>query len=195
MDKSELLSELVEVSARPIFQAKNYWHKSVYSTLEARRKAAKESENYALALKADIVSIKRLWEKQLKVIEKWARDEKIPDTDEIGRTIENIERESKTEIMGNKIIFENEDKLNRDELDFIERYSSIEDLNERIASMEEDYLYFRIRDYIILNLFQFLEENREMALSILSGNVPQNVEKISDLICKHANRCMYIDLE
>ncbi|WP_294183932.1 hypothetical protein [uncultured Clostridium sp.] len=195
MDRSEFLSELVEVSAKPIFQAKNYWHKSVYDTLETRKKAAGKIENYESTLKAGIVSMKKLWAKHLKMMEKWAQNGKIPGTDEMGKAIENIERESETEVSKGRVVFKNGDKLNGDELDFIERYSSIENLNERIIYMEEDYLYLRIRDYIILNLYQFLAQNEEMSNNILKWGAHGSIKELFDLISKYADRCMYTDLE
>ncbi|MCI1943803.1 hypothetical protein [Clostridium luticellarii] len=195
MDKSELLSELVEVSAKPIVQAKNYWHESIFNTLREKRKSSKDIEDYALELKADIVSVKKLWDEQMKVIENWALDEKIPEVDQISSTIENMENECKTAVLDKKVVFKNGNSLNKDELNYIERYNSIKNLNERIASMEEDYLYLRIRDYIVLNLYQFLAENREMALNVLKGDTDKKMRSISDLICKAADSCMYIDLE
>lgn len=195
MDKSELLSELVEVSAKPIVQAKNYWHESIFNTLREKRKSSKDIEDYALELKADIVSVKKLWDEQMKVIENWALDEKIPEVDQISSTIENMENECKTAVLDKKVVFKNGNSLNKDELNYIERYNSIKNLNERIASMEEDYLYLRIRDYIVLNLYQFLTENREMALNVLKGDTDKKMRSISDLICKAADSCMYIDLE
>ncbi|MHC6179506.1 hypothetical protein ACYUJ6_06560 [Clostridium sp. JNZ X4-2] len=195
MDNFELLSELVEVSAKPILKAKNYWHESIFNTLRIKRKSAENNQGYALVLKADIISIRRLWQKQLEVIENWAKEGKLPETEEIDNIITDIENESKTEVLGKKVVFKNGDLLNKEDLNFIERYNSIVNLNERIASMEEDYLYCRIRDYIILNLYQFLAENREMALNILKGDAAKKIKEISDLISKYADSCMYMDLE
>lgn len=195
MDNFELLSELVEVSAKPILKAKNYWQESIFNTLRIKRKSAENNQAYALVLKADIISIRRLWQKQLEVIENWAKEEKLPETEEIANIIADIEDESRTEVTDKKVVFKNGDLLNKEDLNFIERYNSIGSLNERIASMEEDYLYCRIRDYIILNLYQFLAENREMALNILKGDPDKKIKEISDLISKCADSCMYIDLE
>ncbi|MEY7999510.1 hypothetical protein AB8U03_04725 [Clostridium sp. Mt-5] len=195
MDNFELLSELVEVSAKPILKAKNYWQESIFNTLRIKRKSAENNQAYALVLKADIISIRRLWQKQLEVIENWAKEEKLPETEEIANIIADIEDESRTEVTDKKVVFKNGDLLNKEDLNFIERYNSIGNLNERIASMEEDYLYCRIRDYIILNLYQFLAENREMALNILKGDPDKKIKEISDLISKCADSCMYIDLE
>lgn len=195
MDNFELLSELVKVSAKPILKAKNYWQESIFNTLRMKRKSAEDNQAYALVLKADIISIRRLWQKQLEIIENWAKEEKLPETEEIANIIADIEDESKTEVTDKKVIFKNGDLLNKEDLNFIERYNSIGSLNERIASMEEDYLYCRIRDYIILNLYQFLAENREMALNILKGDPDKKIKEISDLTSKCADSCMYIDLE
>ncbi|ADK14247.1 MULTISPECIES: hypothetical protein [Clostridium] len=195
MDKITLLDELVEVSAKPVLQARNYWHASVYNVLKAKKDSINDDNNYFLELKADILSIKRLWREELDTLHSWGKKQDMPSTSEISETISNMEKKCETEVLNGKVVFKNGDEPDKDDLQFLERYSSIKNINERLTCMEEDYLYCRIRDYIVLNIYQFLSENREFAINILKDDTDEVIIRMSDLISKYADRGMYADME
>ncbi len=195
MDKRTLLDELVEVSAKPVLQARNYWHASVYNILKAKKDSINDDNKYFLELKADILSIKRLWKEELDTLYSWGKKQDMPSTSEISETISNMEKKCETEVLNGKAVFKNGDEPDKEDLEFLERYVSIKDINERITYMEEDYLYCRIRDYIVLNIYQFLSENREFAIDILKDDTNEVIKRMSDLISKYADSAMYVDME
>ena len=195
MDKITLLDELVEVAAEPVLQARNYWHASVYNILKAKKDSINDDNKYFLELKADILSIKRLWKEELDTLYSWGKKQDMPSTSEISETISNMEKKCETEVLNGKAVFKNGDEPDKDDLKFLERYSSIKNINERVTCMEEDYLYCRIRDYIVLNIYQFLSENREFAIDILKDDTNEVIKRMSDLISKYADSAMYVDME
>ena len=195
MDKRTLLDELVEVSAKPVLQARNYWHASVYNILKAKKDSINDDNKYFLELKADILSIKRLWKEELDTLYSWGKKQDMPSTSEISETISNMEKKCETEVLNVKAVFKNGDEPDKEDLEFLERYVSIKDINERITYMEEDYLYCRIRDYIVLNIYQFLSEYREFAIDILKDDTNEVIKRMSDLISKYADSAMYVDME
>ncbi|AZV56180.1 hypothetical protein [Clostridium sp. AWRP] len=195
MDKITLLDELVEVAAKPVLQVRNYWHASVYNVLKAKKDSINDDNKYFLELKADILSIKRLWKEELDTLHSWGKKQDMPSTSEISETISNMESKCETEVLNGKAVFKNGDEPDKDDLQFLERYSSIKNINERLTYMEEDYLYCRIRDYIVLNIYQFLSQNGEFAINILKDDTDEVIKKMSDLISKYADRGMYADME
>lgn len=194
-DKNALVSNLVEAAAKPIVGAKTYWHKSIYNILRGKKYSCKSDEEYILMLKSDIVYVRKLWNKEMDIIYLWGKNSQIPSTEDINNIISHIEGESETEIVEGKIQFKSGKALSKEDLLFIERYSSIKELNSRIEAMEEDYIYCRIRDYITLNIYQFLCENIEFAIDLLKDNPKETTQRISDLISNYADMCMYLDIE
>lgn len=195
MDKLTLLDELVEVAAKPVLQVRSYWHASVYNVLKSKRDSINDDNKYFLELKADILSIKQLWKEELSTICSWGKKQYMPSTSKINEIISNMENKCETEVLNGKAVFKNGDKPDKEDLEFLERYSSIKDVKERIACMEEDYLYCRIRDYIVLNIYQFLSQNGEFAINILKDNTDEVMKRMSDLISKYADMGMYADME
>ncbi|OAA83382.1 hypothetical protein [Clostridium ljungdahlii] len=177
MDKLTLLDELVEVAAKPVLQSRNYWHASVYNVLKAKKDSINDDNKYFLELKADILSIKRLWKEELDTLHSWGKKQDMPSTSEISETISNMESKCETEVLNGKAVFKNGDEPDKDDLQFLERYSSIKNINERLTCMEEDYLYCRIRDYIVLNIYQFLSQNMEFAINILKDDTDEVIKK------------------
>ena len=167
----------------------------MYNVLKAKKDSINDNNKYFLELKADILSIKRLWKEELYTLHSWGKKQDMPSTSEISETISNMEKKCETEVLNGKAVFKNGDEPDKDDLKFLERYSSIKNINERVTCMEEDYLYCRIRDYIILNIYQFLSQNREFAINILKDDTDEVIKKMSDLISKYADRGMYADME
>ncbi|AKA70024.1 hypothetical protein [Clostridium scatologenes] len=192
-DKTEIISELVELSAKPVITAKNYWHESIYNILRDKKEKVKGEKEYSVYLQAELIYFRNLWNKQLDIMYAWGKEEKIPEPSKINDIIAYMEQQSETIIENGKITFKDGKNLDKDDLAFIERYTSITELPERIIALEEDYLYFKIRDYITLNVYQFISHNEELSVDLLKGNTKETVQRIADLISNFADVCMYID--
>lgn len=192
-DKTEIISELVELSAKPVITAKNYWHESIYNILRGKKEKIKGEKEYSVYLQAELIYFRNLWNKQLDIMYAWGKEEKIPEPSKINDIIAYMEQQSETIIENGKIMFKDGKNLDKDDLAFIERYTSITELTQRIIALEEDYLYFKIRDYITLNVYQFISHNEELAVDLLKGNTKETVQRIADLISNFADVCMYID--
>ncbi|AWI03884.1 hypothetical protein [Clostridium drakei] len=192
-DKTEIISELVELSAKPVITAKNYWHESIYNILRDKKEKVKDEKEYSVYLQTELIYFRNLWNKQLDIMYAWGKEEKIPEPSKINDIIAYMEQQSETIIENGKIMFKDGKNLDKDDLAFIERYTSITELPERIIALEEDYLYFKIRDYITLNVYQFISHNEELAVDLLKGNTKETVQRIADLISNFADVCMYID--
>lgn len=195
IDKNSLISGLVEAAAKPIIEAKNYWHESIFNVLRGKRQTVETDEEYIVLLKAEIIYIKKLWNKELDVIDEWAGKGEIPEPEKINQIILEIEKDSETEVKDNKIMFKNGKNLDKNDLNFIERYNSIGDLSERIKAIHEDYIYLRIRDYITLNIYQFISQNEEIAETIFKDSPKESTQRIADLTSNYADICMYPDLD
>ncbi len=193
-DKNKLVSELVELSASPILTAKNYWHESIYNTLKDKKENANSEKEYAVYLEAELIYFRSLWNNELDVIYAWGKEGKIPEAEEINNIIAYMEEQSATFVENEKIVFKNGKGLDKNNLTFIERYTSIPELTQKIIALEEDYLYFKLRDYITLNIYQFIANNEEVAESLLKDDTKETVQKIADLVSNFADICMYIDL-
>ncbi len=191
-NKNDLISQLVEVSAKPIMTAKKYWHESIYNVLKGKRENVKDDNEYIIYLKSELIYFRKLWNNELNVIYSWASEGEIPEPSEINNIIVYIENYSETCVEKGKLKFKNGKELDKNDLTFIERYTSIKDAAERIASMEEDYLYFRIRDYITLNIYQFLSQNKEIGENLLKDNSKETIQRIADLVSNFGDMCMYI---
>ena len=194
-NKNNLIAELVELGARPIMSAKSYWYESIFNILRGKKEKTQNNEEYSLILKADILYLKRLWNKELDVIHEWGQNSHIPETDEINTIILEMEKECETDIVDGKILFTNGKSLNKDELAFSERYNIISDLNERIRALQEDYIYLRIRDYITLNVYQFISENKELAIGLFKDSAKETTQRIADLASNYADMCMYSGID
>lgn len=192
-DKSGIISELVELSARPVLTAKSYWHESIYNTLRDKKENAKDEKEYSIYLEAELIYFRTLWSKELDFMYAWGKEEKIPEPGKINDIIVYIEQQSETSIENEKIMFKSGKSLDKNDLAFIERYTSIAELPQRIGALEEDYLYFKIRDYITLNVYQFISHNEELAIDLLKDDTKETVQRIADLISNFADVCMYID--
>lgn len=192
-DKTEIISELVELSAKPVITAKNYWHESIYNILRDKKEKVKDEKEYSVYLQTELIYFRNLWNKQLDIMYAWGKEEKIPDPSKINDIIAYMEQQSETIIENGKIMFKDGKNLDKNDLAFIERYTSITELTQRIIALEEDYLYFKIRDYITLNVYQFISHNEELAVDLLKGNTKETVQRLADLISNFADVCMYID--
>jgi hypothetical protein len=193
-DENEVISELVELSAKPILTAKNYWHESIYNILKNKKEDINSEKEYSTYLEAELIYFRNLWNNELDIIYVWGKQGKIPEPEEINNIIVYMEEQSATCAENGKIVFKNGKNLDKNDLTFIERYTSIPELAQRIIALEEDYLYFKIRDYIILNIYQFISHNEEVAESLLKDDTKETVQKIADLVSNFADMCMYIDL-
>lgn len=194
-DKNRVISELMELSAKPILTAKSYWHKSVYNTLRDKKEKVNSEKEYSTYLEAELIYFRNLWNNELDIIYAWGKEEKIPKPEDINNIIIYIEEQSETCAENGKIMFKNGKNLDKNDLTFIERYTSILEVSQRIIALEEDYLYFKIRDYITLNIYQFISHNSEVAESLLKDDTKETVQKIADLVSNFADMCMYVDLE
>lgn len=194
-NKNNLIAELVENGARPVLSAKSYWYESIFNTLKGKKENTKNNEEYSLILKAEIIYLKKLWNRELDVIHEWGKNARIPEVDEINAIIQEIEEESKTEVVNGKILFKNGKNLDKNDLVFIERYNVITDLNERIMALQEDYIYVKIRDYITLNVYQFISHNQELAIDLFKDNPEETTQRIGDLASNYADICMFPDMD
>ncbi|NMM65580.1 hypothetical protein HBE96_23670 [Clostridium sp. P21] len=194
-EKNEIISELVELAAKPVVTAKNYWHESIYNTLKQKKENVNSEKEYSIYLQSRLIYFRSLWNNELDIIYAWGKQAKIPGPEEINNVINYIEEQSETCIENGKIIFKNGKNLDKNDLAFVERYTSISELTQRISALEEDYLYFKIRDYITLNVYQFISHNEEVAKDLLKDNTKETVQKIADLVSNFGDVCMYIDLE
>jgi hypothetical protein len=194
-NKNNLIAELVENGARPVMSAKRHWYESIFNTLKGKKENTKSNEEYSLILKAEIIYLKKLWNRELDVIHEWGKNARIPEVDEINAIIQEIEEESKTEVVNGKILFKNGKNLDKNDLAFIERYNIITDLNERIMALQEDYIYVKIRDYITLNVYQFISHNQELAIDLFKDNPKETTQRIGDLASNYADICMFPDMD
>lgn len=195
ISKSDLIVELVEKGAQPILSAKSHWYESVFNTLKRKKENVQNDEEYSLVLKSEIVYLKKLWNRELDIIHEWGQNAKIPEVDEINAIIEKIEEESKTEVVNGKVVFKNGKNLDKRDLDFIERYNAIPDLNDRIIGLQEDYIYLKIRDYITLNVYQFISQNEEFVMELFKENPRETTQVIGDLASNYADMCMFPDMD
>ena len=194
-NKNNLIAELVEHGARPILSAKNYWYESIFNILKEKKENTRNIEEYSLILKEEIIYLKKLCNRELDVIHEWGKNASIPEVDEINSIIQEIEEESKTEVVNGKILFKNGKNLDKNDLAFIERYNVITDLNERINALQEDYIYVKIRDYITLNVYQFISHNEELAIDLFKDNPKETTQRIGDLASNYADMCMFPDMD
>lgn len=194
-NKQELISGMVEAAARPILEAKSYWYQSIYNILRSKKENIESDIDYITLLKADIIYLKKLWNKELDVIFQWGQDGKIPESDKINEIILQIENDSETEVKDGRIVFKNGKNLDKVDLEFIERYNAIQDLNGRASALHEDYIYLKIRDYITLNIYQFLSENKNIAEGLFRNSPKETTQRIADLASNYADMCMYNNIE
>lgn len=193
-NKNEIISELVLAAAKPVLGAKNYWHQSIYNTLKSKKEIINDDKEYELYLKSELIYFRKLWNNELDLIYNWAEKGKIPEPGEINNSIEYIENQSETCIEDGKIKFKNGKNMDKNDLTYIERYTAIPELGGRIAALEEDNLYSKIRDYITLNVFQFISHNEEFVINLLKSDSKETVQRIADLVANFADICMYPDL-
>lgn len=194
-NKDDLIAELVELGAKPIMSAKSYWYESILNILREKKEKTQNNEEYSLVLKAEIVYLKKLWNRELDVIYQWGEDACIPEHEEINNIILNMEKECETHIVDGKILFKSGKNLDKNDLTFIERYNIISDLNERIRALQEDYIYLRIRDYITLNVYQFISENKGLAVDLFKDKPKETTQRIGNLASNYADICMYPDMD
>lgn len=194
-DKNALIEELVEVATKPIFSAKNYWYESIYNILMEKSEKIKTQEEYVNVLKAELLYLKRLWNRELDTIYQWGEKGEIPEVDEINKVIVDIENECETVVVGGKITFKDGKSISKDYLQFVERYNAIPDIKDKIMALEGDYVYLRIRDYITLNIYQFLSQNKELLVGLFKDNPKETTQRIADLVCNAADICMYPDMD
>lgn len=194
-NKNIIITELVENGAKPILSAKSHWYESIFNTLRAKKEKTQNNEEYSLILKAEILYLKKLWNRELDVIHEWGQNAKVPEVDEINSIIEKIEEESKTEVVNGKVMFKNGKGLDKNDLAFIERYNAITDVNERIRGLQEDYIYLKIRDYITLNVYQYISQNEELIMELFKDNPKETTQKIGDLASNYADICMFPDMD
>lgn len=194
-NKNDLIVELVEKGAQPILSAKSQWYESIFNILSRKKENTENNEEYSLVLKAEIVYLKRLWNRELDVIHEWGQNAQVPEVDEINAIIEKIEEESKTEVVNGKVVFKNGKNLDKNDLAFIERYNTIPDLDERIVGLQEDYIYLKIRDYITLNVYQFISQNQELVIELFKENPKETTQIIGDLASNYADICMFPDMD
>jgi hypothetical protein len=194
-NKNDLILELVEKGARPILSAKSHWYESIFNILRGKKENTQNDEEYCLILKAQIVYFKKLWNRELDVIFEWGQNAQVPEVDEINAIIEKIEKESETEVLNGKVVFKNGKSLDKNDLSFIERYNAITDLNERIKALQEDYIYLKIRDYITLNVYQFISQNQEFVMELFKDNPKETTQRIGDLASNYADICMFPDMD
>lgn len=195
INKNDLIAELVEKGAQPILSAKSHWYESIFNILKRKKENIQNDEEYCLILKAEILYLKKLWNRELDVIFEWGQNAQVPEVDEINAIIEKIEEESKTEVLNGKVVFKSGKGLDKNDLDFIERYNAITDLNGRISGLEEDYIYLKIRDYITLNVYQFISQNQELVISLFKDNPKETTQLIGDLASNYADICMFPDMD
>lgn len=194
-NKNNLIEELVEIGAKPIMSAKSYWYEGIFNILRGKKENTQNNEEYSLILKAEILYLKKLWNRELDVIHEWGQNAQIPEVDEINKIILEMEKESETEIVNGKVMFKNGKNLDKNDLAFIERYNVITDLNERIRALQEDYIYLKIRDYITLNVYQFISENKELSIQLFKDNPKETTQRIGDLASNYADICMFPDMD
>jgi len=194
-NKNNFIAELVESAARPILSAKSHWHESIFNILKAKKENTENNEEYSLILKAEILYLKKLWNRELDIIHEWGQNARVPEVDEINAIIEKIEEESKTEVVNGKVKFKNGKGLDKNDLAFIERYNVITDLDERIRGLQEDYIYLRIRDYITLNVYQFISQNQELVMELFKDDPKETTQRIGDLASNYADICMFPDMD
>ncbi|MBV7271881.1 hypothetical protein JMF89_07815 [Clostridiaceae bacterium UIB06] len=194
-NKQNVISALVEAAARPILEAKSYWYQSIYNVLRGKKQNTKTEDEYITLLKSDIISLKKLWNRELDVIYSWAENHTIPESDKINEAILKIENDSETEVCDGKIRFKNGEGLDKNVLEFIERYNAIQDEDGRIRALHEDYIYLKIRDYITLNIYQFLSENKQISEGLFKDDPKDTVQRIGDLTSNYADMCMYDDVD
>lgn len=194
-NKQEIISGMVEAAARPILEAKSYWYQSIYNILRSKKENIESDIDYITLLKADIIYLKKLWNKELDVIFQWGQNGKVPESDKINEIILQIENDSETEVKDGKIVFKNGKNLDKVDLEFIERYNAIQDLNGRASALNEDYIYLKIRDYITLNVYQFLSENKNIAEGLFRNSPKETTQRIADLASNYADMCMYNNIE
>lgn len=194
-NKQEIISGMLEAAARPILEAKSYWYQSIYNILRSKKDNIESDIDYITLLKADIIYLKKLWNKELDVIFQWGQNGKIPESDKINEIILQIENDSETEVKDGKIVFKNGKNLDKVDLEFIERYNIIQDLNARASALHEDYIYLKIRDYITLNVYQFLSENKNIAEGLFRNSPKETTQRIADLASNYADMCMYNTIE
>lgn len=194
-NKNNLIAEIVENGAKPILSAKSNWYESIFNALKAKKENTQNNEEYSLILKAEILYLKKLWNRELDVIHEWGQNAKVPEVDEINAIIEKIEEESKTEIVNGKVMFKNGKGLDKNDLDFIERYNALADINGRITGLQEDYIYLKIRDYITLNVYQFISQNEELVMELFKDNPKETTQMIGDLASNYADMCMFPDID
>lgn len=195
INKNDLILELVEKGARPILSAKSHWYESIFNILREKKENTQNDEGYCLILKAEILYLKKLWNRELDVIFEWGQNAQVPEVDEINAIIEKIEKESETEVLNGKIVFKNGKSLDKNDLSFIERYNAITDLNERVRALQEDYIYLKIRDYITLNVYQFISQNQEFVMELFKENPKETTQRIGDLASNYADICMFPDMD
>ena len=193
--KNNLIVELVEAGARPIMSAKSYWYESIFNILRGKKENTQNNEEYSLVLKSEIIYLRKLWNKELDVIYGWGQNAQVPEPDEINGIILKMEKDCETEIRDGKVMLKSGKNLDRNDLAFIERYNAISDLNERIRALQEDYIYLRIRDYITLNVYQFISENKELTINLFKDSPKETTQKIADLASNYADICMFPDID
>lgn len=193
--KIDLMSELVEVSAKPIMSAKIYWHESIYNILREKSENVKTEEEYVNVLKSELLYLRKLWNRELDTIYEWGQKGEMPEVEETNEIILQMENECGVNILDGKIVFKDGKNLNKNDLQFIERYTSIPNIKDRIKALQEDYIYLKIRDYITLNIYQFLSQNRELIVDLFKNEPKETTQRIADLVCNIADICTYPDIE
>lgn len=190
-NKDDIISQLVEVASEPLLNAKQYWKESIYNVIKVKKESIDNDKEYADYLKSELIYFRKLWNSEVDAIYSWGKEGKIPEALEINNIIVYIESQAETCVENGKIKLKNGKNLDKDDLIFIERYTSIPDLEHRIIALEEDYLYFRIRDYITLNIYQFLSQNQELGEKLLKNDTKETIQRIANLVSNFADICMY----
>lgn len=190
MDNYKLLSELVEASTKPILNAQGYWQTSILNVLKAKREEYTDLKEYSLQLKSDIVYIITVWKKQREVIYDWVEKSALPPVMEISGMLSNIENSSETVVLNGDVVLKSGENLTGSALNIVKKYNCIEDINKRIMLMEREYFYCRVKDNIILNVYQFIWENGELGAEIVRECTRDVVDRICDLISRCADECL-----
>ncbi|WP_333887082.1 hypothetical protein [Clostridium sp.] len=193
MDNYKLLSDLVEASTKPILNAKGYWQTSIVNVLKAKREEFGDLNDYSLELKADIVYIMTVWRKQRKVIYDWVEKSALPSVMEVSSMLSEIDNTSKTEVLSGDVVLKSGEPLGDDAANIVKKYNCIENMNKRVMLMEREYFYCRIRDNILLNVYQFIWENGELGAEVVRDCTKETVDKVADLISRCAYECVKVN--
>ncbi|MBK5241837.1 HIRAN domain-containing protein [Clostridium sp.] len=187
-EASILISQLTENAANTINNSM-IWKKQLINLLDTKRERAVYEEDYILALEANIIFYLNTWKQIKNIVERWLREESIPNEVEVHTEIRAIQEKFKVEHNG-IIRYKNGQPLGIEDIKLLRKCEAFNSRSELIEQLEFDYMYSYTRGELMYNLLGGLMGNREDFTQLSLYDSVEITERLFDMLEFNVNLCL-----